>query len=118
PAAGAAAPGGAGGGQAPLLQTAQLDRLAAIYAGYYPVAPEAPARLLRIGLPADDVSVALWIAATAVADPYAIASARFRTKARWVELMRAYGLEPRALRVRLDRGLPASGPYARAYRIL
>ncbi len=101
-----------------LAETARLERLAAVYGGFYVDHPDAPARLLRIGLPADDVSVALWLAAVAVADPHAIASARLKGRARWSELMRAYRVPPRALYVRLDGPAPADGPYARPYRVL
>ncbi len=94
----------------------RLDTLARVYAGYYAQHPELPARLLRIGVSADDVSVAFWLAAKAAADPYAIASVRVQSRTPWAQLMRAYQVSSRALRVRLDG--PAYGPYARPYRVL
>lgn len=99
-------------------ETARLERLAAVYSGYYVGHPTVPERLLRIGLSADDVSVTLWLAVTAVADPYAIASARLKKGVRWAELMRAYRVPLRALYVRLDGPAPSQGPYARPYRVL
>lgn len=95
---------------------ARLEALAAVYAGYYGRNPEMPARLLRVGLTPDDVSVTLWLAAKAAADPNAIASARVHRRAPWWQIMRAYRVGSRALRVRLDR--PAYGPYAHPYRVL
>ncbi len=97
-------------------ERARLDTIAAVYAGYYAQHPELPARLLRIGLSADDVSVTFWLAVKAAADPYAIASARLQSRAHWSQLMRAHRVSSRALRVRLDG--PAYGPYARPYRVL
>ncbi len=99
-------------------EAARLERLATVYSGYYADHPAAAARLLRMGLPADDVSVTLWLAAAAVADPHAIASARLRTGVGWHELLRAYRVPPRALYVRLDGPAPLRGPFARPYRVL
>lgn len=96
----------------------RLDRLAAVYAAYYRRPLEMPARLLRLGLSPDDVSVVLFLAERASADPYAIASTRLRSGLAWHALMRAHNVRQSALAVRLDRSRPKSGPLARAYRVL
>jgi hypothetical protein len=98
--------------------SARLDRIASIYAAYYRLPRLVPDRLLRIGLSPDDVSVTLWLAAASVADPHAIASARLKASPPWHTLLRAYHVSPGRLAVRLDGPPPASGPYARAYRVL
>ncbi len=99
-------------------ERARLEALAAVYAAFYRRPPEVPARLLRLGLSPDDVSVVLFLAERGSADPHAIATARMTSKAPWHSLMRAYGVRQSALAVRLDRARPTSGPYARAYRVL
>lgn len=105
-------------GHAPALPLAVAERVTAVYAGYYAQPPEAVARLLRVGLPPDDVSVVLWLATTAAADPYAIAASRLKTDMTWHELFRAYRVPTRRLAVRLDRPGAAQGPYARPYGVL
>ncbi len=117
--AGAAdAPAPPPGTEAMAAEHARLERLAAVYAAYYRRRPEVPARLLRLGLSADDVSVVLFIAEKGVADPYAIASARSARKIPWHAIMRAHRVRLSALAVRLDGPRPKTGPYARAYRVL
>lgn len=118
PRAAAGADASVPGADALVEEHARLDRLAAVYAAFYRRPPEMPARLLRLGLSPDDVSVVLFIAERGSADPYAIASARLRSRLAWHALMRAHGVRPSALAVRLDRPRPKSGPLARAYRVL
>jgi len=105
-------------GHASALPPAAAERVTAVYAGYYAQPPEVVARLLRVGLSADDVSVTLWLATTAAADPYAIAASRVKTGMSWPELFRAYRVPTWRLAVRLDRPGAAQSPYARAYRVL
>lgn len=106
------------GAEALAAEAARRDRLAVVYGAFYRRPTDVPARLLRLPLSADDVSVVLFIAERGSADPHAVAAARLAKRVPWHALMRAHGVRPSALLVRLDGPRPTKGPYAHAYRVL